>query len=252
MKCNQFARPVISLASLGLIFGFLLMPATISAQFGGRGFGGQQLTPEQSDSVWTLQAQGVATQLGLNSGATTRLVNTYIQSRTALNEARAEAIGSFQGGGGGAGGGAFGGGGAAGGFGGIQQLTTDATESLQAALGEFLTDQQVVAAITVMGTFSTQWDNYVNVIRGFNLSQEKLDQVLPLIQKYVVDVTAAQAQAMQNQNFQSILSINQNEKSKLDASLSTILTVSQLIAWNTQTQIRTGGGGGFGGGGGGL
>lgn len=258
LPCNKRVSLAGGLCAASLMI--LLAGITeVSAQFMGRG---AQLEPEQQEAVWTMAARGVAHDLGLSVENTSQLIDAYIAARESYDAARAEMMGSFTPGGdmpaggmpgGGAPGEGMRGGGFAGGgmFGGQNlEFVTAERDKLEEALQGFLGDEQVAEALESLGTFSSDWDNLLNVIVGFELEDETLFEALAAISKYIVDLEETTANAMANQDFQTMTSARQTLKTTLDGAMAGILRPSQFITWTTETATRTrGAGGAFPGGG---
>ncbi len=257
LPCNKRAPLVGTLYAASLVF--LLAGVTeISAQFMGRG---AQMDPEQQEAVWTLAARGVAHELDLSAENTTELIDAYLAARESYDAARAEMMGSFTPGGdmggftpggGMPGGDATGGGMRGGGIMGGQNLefVTAERDKLEEALQGFLSEEQVTQALELLGTFSSDWDNLLNVIVGFELEGETLYKALAAISKYILDLEETTANAMANQDFQTMMSARQTLKTTLDGAMAGILRPSQFITWTTETATRTrGAGGNFPGGG---
>jgi len=198
---------------------------------GGRQGGAQRqraprMTPEQSKNVWTLEAHGVASGLGLSDEAAKQLVAAYIGARQDFRKAteaarsdrrgnrgagagaegerprrdRGEGAerGEGRGGGGdaaGRGGGRRGGragGGQGGGFGAANiEMRTKAQAGLRTTLTGFLSAEQTESALKPLGTFDPNWDRLVHAIVGFELGDEKTTKALVPIQTYVTSLATA-------------------------------------------------------------
>ena len=207
------------LSIVGLIL--LLWGATeVSAQFRM----GPQLEPEQAQAAWTLAARGVANELGLSKEAASKLIDAYKAAR----ESSQKVMQGMMGGGGGRGA--------------RQGLIATEQGKLEKALKGFLSDEQVAKAMESLGTFSSEWDRFLDVLAGFNLDEENLYKALALVCTYVVESSKAMSAAMANQDFQSMRTARQTHKAALDGGLSKILTPSQLITWNQATAPRMRGG----------
>ncbi len=244
------------LSVAGLVF-LLAGLSEVSAQFMGQG---TQLEPEQTEAARTLAARGVAHDLALSEENASKLIDAYKAARESYDAARAEMIGSAMGGGGMmgggmAGGGMMGGGMAGGGMmgggmaGGLNlEFVTAEQDKLEEALTDFLSADQVSKALESLGTFSSNWDNQLNVIAGFDLDDETLFKALALINTYVVDSEKAIEAAMTNQDFHTMISAMQTHKAALDGALADILSSYQFVMWISKTITRTRGAGAHGGG----
>lgn len=233
MNKSMKLKTTIAALTLALTFAWV----TDAAAQRGRG-GGFRLDPEKADAAWSLQAQGVAKQIEVSGDALEKLTKAYKAARKSQGEAIRELMSG-------------GGGGGPGRFMEMREISEEERGKLREALDAFLNDDQTKKAVESLGTFSGQWDRFVNTIAGFQLEEKKLYMALNLIAKNVVESDAARSEAMANMDFESMRTATQNLKANLDDGLAMILSKEDFTKWTEATARRGRGRGGFGGGGGG-
>lgn len=204
------------LSIVGLIFMFG-NPTAVEAQ---AGRGGPQLELEKARAAWTLAAQGVAKELGLNNKATSQLIDAYTAARGSHRKALEGLSGGREG------------------FQASRELTDKERDKLETVLKGFLSDEQAGKALASLGAFSGEWDRMLDVLAGFKLGDEPLYKALPLISTYVIDYDQARSKAIANQDWQSMRSARQGLKEKLDAGLAEIFSQEQLATWKEATAPR--------------
>ncbi len=128
----------------------------------------------------------------------------------------------------------------------MQELSEKERAKLKAAIEGFLSEGQVTKALESLGTFSRQWDRFVDTVAGFQLEDGPLYSALGFVTSYVVDSEKARREAMANMDFQSMRGATQELKATLDASLAGILSETQLASWKEATAFRGRRGGGQG------
>jgi hypothetical protein len=220
---------MIALIAVAVVFGLGAVAANA------QGPGGPQLSSEDREAAWELQAKGVAKDLGLADDAAAKLVDAYKTARRSHQEALAGLAGG--------GGGALGGGGGAERFQAFQKLNEEHRAKLKEALSGVLNEEQAGRALASLGTFSRQWDRLVDTLAGYGLDGEKQAKGLSLIAAYVVEADAAMAKAREGGDFQAIRTAAQGLKDKLDTSMADVLSAEQLAQWKTATVFRGGRGG---------
>ena len=231
----QAIRHPVALLAMGLM---VFTAATADAQQRGGGRGGPQLSQEDREAAWTLEANGVAHDIGASDEEAAKIVTAYTAARTSQGAAMREARQSGAGGG-------------FGNFQAIREITAKEREALQKALGEIVSADKAATATESLGTFNRQWDMMANTLAAFSLAEEKQNACLTMIAKYVVSSDKARSEAIANQDFQSIRTISQEQKSALDALIANQLSEDQLATWKEKTAPRGfGGRGGRGPGGG--
>lgn len=234
LTCNSLKHAV-ALLAMGTM---VLAAATADAQQRQSGRGGPRLSPEVREAVWTLQANGVAHDIGASEEEAAKIVTAYIAARKSQGEAMREARQS-------------GGGGNFGNFQAIREITAKEREALQKALGEIVAADKAATATESLGTFNNQWDIMADTLTTFKLAEEKQNACLTMIAKYVISSDKARSEAIANQDFQSMRTVSQELKSALDAMMAIQLSEDQLATWKERTQRRGfGGRGGRGGPGG--
>lgn len=211
-----------------------LIASAAVAQGGGGGGRGPRMSPEEQAKVWTIQAEGVAQELGLADDLKVKVVEAYKASRTKQGEALRAAMQDEANRG-------------PGGLAKAQELNNTEREALKATLAGILTAEQADKAIATLGTFSRQWDSVVNALVGLGVDAEKQAKALPLLAAYATDVDAMMKKAMEAGDFAAVREGRQERKTKLDTDLGAILSAEELAKWKEATAMR---GGGFGGGGG--
>ena len=161
-----------------VLFAAVLAPGLAAAQMGrGRG---PQLTPEDRDAAWALQAKHVAGKLGLAEEASGKLVATYREAREGFGKAM-EAMRQQ--------------GGAArnrqesrrGDFRkAYTELVAKERAKFEKALAGVLTEEQAKKAAGMLGSFSSRQDLMVHTIASFNLDA-KQGEALEAVNTYVVE-----------------------------------------------------------------
>lgn len=211
---------------------FFTVSMDASAQFGR---GGPQLAPEKLEAAWALEAKGVANELTLSENSAAKLAGLYKEARESHQKGMQELF--------------AGGGGGMGRMQGMRDLNEKERAALEKALQDVLSAEQSASATKLLGTFNRQWDRLVDTLAAFELEDEKLFPALKLVNRYVVDSDKARSEAMANMDFESMRTVSQELKAKLDSSLAETLSEEQLAKWKEATARRGGRGGGFGGGG---
>jgi len=194
------------------------------AQFGGD----LQLSPEQQQAAWALEAKSLAREAKLSDEVTENVVAAYRVARGSHQKALQEAIAS------GGGGGGFGH------FQGTREVNEAEAGKLQAALGEFLQNEQLTEIMATLGTFNREWDVMVDTLAGFELGEEGLYAGLQHVNGYVLRSTKALEEARANFDFESMRSAREEIKGELDTALASILSEEQLAKWKAATARRRG------------
>ncbi len=236
MRTGRLARTAIA---VGVAVAAGCFTGAAVAQFGGGGGGGGRggppLYPAKAAAAQQLEAEGVAHDLGITGDAVGTLVTAYKASRASQGKAMEDlrATGAqgpemFQQ---------------------MQDINTAEREKLQKELDGFLKPDQSKTAMASLGTYARNWDRFVDVVASLGLDKEKQFQALTLINKYIVDVDAAQTAAIAAMDIEGMRAASQEHKATLDAALKDVLNADQLAKWNEGTARRGGGGGGGPGGG---
>lgn len=209
--------------AIGALAAALLVSLTATAQPGPGGGPGMRarLAPEQAEAAWKLEAQHVASKLGLSEDNTTKLVDAYIKARkdyqTALEERRSsmergpdarEAMRKA-----------------------MLEVADSARENLKKAVAAFLDEKQTEAAVQRLGTFDFRWDQMVHTIAGFNLGEKQAD-ALELINTYVIESrnlmrSRTEAGSPPEDFREKAMTL----RAKLDEDLSKILSEEQMTQW---------------------
>ncbi len=192
------------------------------AQFGGD----PQLSPEQQQAAWALEAKSLAREAKLSDEATENLVAAYQTARGSHQKALQEAIAS--------------GGGGFGHFQGTREVNEAEAGRLQAALAEFLQTEQRTEIMATLGTFNREWDVMVDTLAGFELDEEGLYAGLRHVNGYVLGSTKALEEARANFDFESMRTAREEIKSELDTALISVLSEEQLAKWKEATARRGG------------
>lgn len=197
-----------------------------------RGQRGPQMTPEEAQAAWTLEASHVAGKLGLSKEETTKLVDAYKKVRESYSAAVREAIEEVmadtqdrqairaamrevQ-----------------------EKITKAETEKFAKALGAFLDKEETNKAVTQLGAFSGSLDRMVNVIAGLKLDKAKQAEALDIVNAYVVESTAARAKAMASGDRESMGTVFQELRTKLNEAMAKVLSEEQLAKWIEATARR--------------
>jgi hypothetical protein len=219
------------------------------------------LTPEQREAAWKLEADGVAAGLNLSDEVAEKVTAIYVEARQSHEEKTAELRQRARerggaGGGGGEGGGGAGGGGGEGGRGAgleiqrqVQEITNASREALKVKLDEVLDGETLDKAAKSLGTFDARWDAMVHTVSGFGLESEAQYAVLWAVETYIVDSATAR-QGAAGGDREGMMQKMRAIREKLEADVKDILSAEQLAQLTRATGMG-GGRGGPGGGGGG-
>ena len=224
----------------------------------------QQLSEEDRNAAWELQAKGVATGLNLSEEKTTKLIEVYKEARKshgeAFNKMREKMREQMQermregGGEGRGGGGRFTGGGGSGAgnefMKKMNELTESEREKLNKALAEFLESKELKRAGKSLGTFNQRWDNAAHTVNGFDLDEETTYVAMWAIEEYVV--ASSNMRSMQMEDREKAMEKMRKGREKLTKALEEILSKEQMqelsrsIGLGSGQRGRRGGGGGGG------
>jgi len=227
-------RPLTHLVLVLAVVAALCFATSVQAQQM-RGQRGLQMTPEEAQAAWTLEASHVAGKLGLSKEETTKLVDEYKKVResysAAVRKAMEEAMAS-----------------------GVdtgdrqairaamreiqEKITKAETEKFAKALGAFLDKEKTKKAVTQLGSFSGSLDRMVNVIAGLKLDKAKQAEALDLVNAYVVESSAARDKAMAGGDFESMRTVFQELRTKLNEAMAKVLSEEQLAKWTEATARR--------------
>lgn len=221
--------PVFGMAWIAVV---VFAAAVAEAQGGGRG-GGPRMSPEQLDAAWTLQAQGVSKDIGLNDGDTAKVVAAYKTSRASHQKAMDDLMATGERG--------------PGMFQQMQDIAIAERAKLTAELETAIGKEKADKAVAVLGTYGRGWDRLVDTLASFKLEPAKQFAGLTKIAEHIVDVDKAQQDAFASFDMEGFRAASQESKARLDAEMAKILSAEQLTVWNERT-ARGGGRGGPGGG----
>jgi alpha-beta hydrolase superfamily lysophospholipase len=201
MIMKSFTRSVLILAMVAA----LCSAAAVQAQL-------SQMSPEQAQAVWALQAQHAAGKLELSEEQTTQLVAAYQTARGSYNAAMGKAWQASR---------------AKKGSGHQWWLKVSKaeTEKFAGALDAFLSEESAKKAIERLGTFDRQWDAMVKGTAALNLEQKQAD-ALEAISTYVQDRAALSKTKADGRRGYGALLV------KLRNSLKTILSDAQIVQWD--------------------
>lgn len=208
-----------------LAMGLCAMPVLAQGPGGGRG---PQLSQEDREAAWALQVKSIAKSLGLSEEAEKKVLEAYAASRKSQQAATQTVIDSGQG---------------PGRFQELQKVNDAERAKLKEALAGVLSAEQAEKAASTLGSFNRQWDRLVKGIADLKLDEEKQLKALSEIEKYVLESNAAMAKAMESQDFQSMRTVGQELRSKLDTAMSEVLDADQLAKWKESTAMGGGAGG---------
>lgn len=219
---------------------------------GGRGGQMAQLPPEKAKAAQEAEATGVAARNGLNAEQTKALVAAYLDARKSHGEAtqkmREEQREKMRDGGGDdrqAAGEAM--------QKAMAELNKSETAKFEKALGDKIPADKKSAVLGSLGTFTPQWDRWVDALSEFKLDAAKNQSALNAIEDFVV----AQGKARGGDR-EAMRTANQEGRQKLIDTMKKLLSEEQFAKFEASMgggQRRGGGGGrpggGAGGGGGG-
>jgi hypothetical protein len=194
-----------------------------------------QLSPEQLQRAWELQAKGTAARLGLDEAGTGKLVEAYSTSRKALqaesDKQRQLLREKMQ---------------AARDSGGempdrrslaadMQKAIDDfaATErtKLQTAFGTFLDAKQTEGAMQSLGAMApmafTQWDGMVTSIADMGLESTKNVQAMAALENYVI-----KASQVRGQEGEAARSLMNSARSELETAIKPLLSEDQFTQFS--------------------
>lgn len=222
---------------VALIAGAVCLAAIGASAQGPRGGGGgRQLPPERRDAVWTLEAEGVSKDIGLNAADTAKVVAAYKTSRESHGKATEELMATAERG--------------PGMMQQMQEIADTERGKLAAELEAAIGKDNATKAVAVLGTYQRDWDRLVDALASFSLDAEKQSKGLTKIAEHIVEVDKAQQDAFASFDMDGFRAAAQESKARLDAAMAEILSAEQLATWNEQTARRGRGGPGGGGQGG--
>ena len=227
-------RPLTHLVLILAVVAALCFATSVQAQ-PMRGQRGPQMSPEEAQAAWTLEASHVAGKLKLSKEETTKLVDAYKKVREsysaavrkAMEEAMAEGVDTqdrqamraamreIQ-----------------------EKITKAETEKFAKALGAFLDKEKTKKAVTQLGSFSGSLDRMVNVIAGLKLDKAKQAEALDLVNAYVAESSAAFAKARASGDRESMRAVFQEQRTKLNEAMAKVLSEEQLAKWTEATARR--------------
>ncbi len=182
-----------------------------------------ELSQEQLTAAWKLQAETVAATLQLPDPKKGPLTKVYLAARKRQQEgqqkiASAESDPDKQ-------------------RAASDEFDQEQRKALREEFKGILGSEQGDAAVRSLGTFSSRWDLYVNVLATFKLNDGKQTEALNLVNKYIVDHGAAVREARSSGGR---LTRNRSSelKKKLDDGLAQLLTAEQLSDWNKASAFR--------------
>jgi hypothetical protein len=142
----------------------------------------------------------------------------------------------------------------------IRQLREKDRAKLAEDLKAVLTDDQIDRALPLLSCFNPQWDSYVNVLSRFDLEKEKMNTVMALVNKCMLELQEPRSKSIMGGNKsggkssrKSIVSFDekqkshgwqiervqrqktQNPKQQLDLKLATLLDPAQYEQWIEST-----------------
>ena len=190
----------------------------------------QQLSAEQLQRAWELEAKGTAARLGLDQEKTGKLVEAYTASRKSLqaesDKQRQALRDKMQ---------------AARDAGGempdrralgaemqraIDEFASGERTKFQSALGAFLDAKQSEGAMQSLGAMApmafNQWDGMVHGLADFALEPEKNTQAMAAIEKYVI--SAGQLRGREGDDARAVLA---SARADLETSMKALLTEEQ-------------------------
>lgn len=202
------------------------------------------LAPEKATAAQELEATGVAKRLGLKEDQTKALVKAYTEARTshaaaeqklrkeladkAMNSdpdnraaMREEAMKANE------------------------EMNKAERAKFEKALGSAIPADQSAKALASLGTFTRQWDTWVDALAGFKLEAAKQQDALNAIEDFVVAQSKARAGAGGDR--EAIRTAMQESRDKLTASMKKVLSEEQFTKF--EESMRMGGGRGGPGGG---
>lgn len=171
--------------------------------------------------IWTLQAQSMAKELGLNDELTQKVVDAYLASRKDLASAIEQATGEGRAR-----------------FAAMMKAAEVERTDLEEALRGTLTAEQLEKAVNALGAFGRQTDRMIAAIQDMKLDDDQQQKALVMINEYSADISAMRENASTRDDWQGLRAAMQEAKSKLDTNIATVLSESQLATWNQETAWR--------------
>jgi hypothetical protein len=217
MKTNRIGA-ISGCIVAGMLLSFWTVDAV--AQRGRRG--GNMLAPEKQEAAWTLQAQTVAKILTLDTaktGAVTDVYKTARKDHQAALRKMAESGGQDR----------------SARFEAFRKLGKEARGKLEASLKGVLDEKQAAQAFASMGTFDRRWDQYVDVVAGLKLGDEKQDKALRILNQQVIDSAKVMKEDLENRDWESMRAKRGEMKKKLDAALAKVLSEEEQAKWSAAT-----------------
>lgn len=182
----------------------------------------KKATNDEPESVWRLQAQSVADQLGLSKDQVTILTKAYLAAQVAhrqslkdlpeeqdKDKSRAALL---------------------------RSIAKDQATFLSALNGSL--SAEAVAKVTMtLGSFNGRWDGYTAELLALKLDHEKLKTAMGLLIKYVSEYEEASKESLKLFNRRPN---SRSFKQKLDTDLAGLLTAEQRVQWNKATAMGGG------------
>jgi len=185
------------------------------------------LEPEKAATAQELEAKCVTRTLKLADDTTAKLVTLYQEARASHRTEAAKIWSSTEGD-------------RSSKWQEYVEMTASEREKLKDTLGDILTDAQVSKALASLGTFTWGWDRMVDILAGLGLDDETLYKALGLVNEYVANSAKSAKNALTSGDWESVRTVYQNQKTKLDSGLKSLLTEEQLAKW-TEASARQGG-----------
>lgn len=190
---------------------------------------------QNREPAWKALAESVGKSLNLNEEQTKSVVNAYVASRKKLDAEQENATGEGRAR-----------------FEAMMEAAEKERASLKTALSATLTPEQVETAMKTLGGYGRQIDRMVATILDMKLDADVQQKALVHIQEYAGEVNGIRERSTDRGDWESMRTVMQSAKTKLDEALGKVLSESQMAKWNEETAWRGRGGrrgpGGEGGG----
>ena len=214
MRIHKKGIKIFCLATITCVLGGYLLTAS-DAQRGPRGEGGPRgfggpggFDPEQMERNWILQADSVASTLGLNEDAADQLTEAYSDARQDLQDKMSKMRES------------------GGGWEGVREARDQAANAFKTALGSILEPEQAEKAFESLGGLSFRTDMGTNALSDILEDRDKLLSAVGILLK--AEGNRPFGRGRPGEGSQDRRAERESAREKLYQELGTVLSAEQL------------------------
>jgi hypothetical protein len=174
---------------------------------------------ELKTAVWTMQAEALAREMGLDSGKKDQLTEAYLGLRDEISIQGKEKLQGLEG------------------EAREQEsdlITSKCVGAFNGKLATFLEPKEADRASFILGSLNNRWEQYLRHLFEFGLNEEKMDTASQAVCEYVEDYLSERKKASDaNTRFSG--EIATQLKAELDAKIVTLLSEEQYAEWSRST-----------------